>query len=57
MTPTEALDTLRDALPADPDDHGPIGVPSDAVRAVLAHTDLATRTLDLVAQLQEADDD
>lgn len=36
MTPTEALQTLHNALPANPDDHGPIAVPSDAVRALFA---------------------
>lgn len=36
MTPTEALDALHGALPADPDDHGPVAVPSDALRTVIA---------------------
>lgn len=35
MTARPMTDTLADALPADPTDHGPIAVPSDAVRAVL----------------------
>lgn len=25
---------LRDAVPTDPEDHGPVAVPSDAIRAV-----------------------
>jgi hypothetical protein len=33
---TDSATQLAAALPKDPDDHGPIGVPSDAVRGVLA---------------------
>lgn len=36
MTLTEALQALSGALPANPDDHGPIAVPSDAIRPVIA---------------------
>lgn len=35
-TPKDPAATLANALPKDPDDHGPIAVPSDAVRDVLA---------------------
>jgi hypothetical protein len=34
-TPESPEAVLDNSLPADPNDHGPIGVPSDAVRAVL----------------------
>lgn len=33
---TDPAAVLAGALPADPDDHGPVAVPSDALRSVLA---------------------
>jgi hypothetical protein len=48
---TTPAQTLHDALPANPDYHGPIGVGSDAVRQLLAeHTRLRT---ELHAELRE----
>ncbi len=42
--------TLAAALPADPADHGPIGVDSDAVRGVLAELVEWRKTDALVAR-------
>lgn len=54
--PMNPAQILADALPADPDDHGPIAVPSDAVRGVLDELNLAERALELAAQTKPARD-
>jgi hypothetical protein len=42
---TNPATTLADCLPKNPDDHGPIAVPSDAVRGVLAAANVGLKAV------------